>query len=338
MNQDGASFAAVLPHVGVFGGVRRFLELGNELVRRGFRFTLLHPEGTRPEWMPFAGTTARIADALTDPAAEYDVVMCGDPGVFDAFVQLRARQRVLWILGQRYSEKYRACYRPGMVVVAVNTDWTDYLPGLPGTAVPGGINLAEFRPRPRPAAERGRGPLRVLSFGRMEKKVKGLKYLLRALALAGGGLRLVLYDSTAIRLPWWTRGWLTVESHIGLSQTALADLYAGADVFVSAELSAGWSNPVAEAMACRVPVVCTPAGSAALATDGETALVVPRRNSWRLAQALRRLRDDEGLRVRLAQAGEQRVQQFGWPRVCDRLLGVLAQHGWKAHAAEVRLS
>lgn len=330
------SFAAVLPHVGVFGGVRRFLELGNELGRRGHAVTVIHPEGTAPGWMPFSGRTLRAEEALRDTAAEYDVAMCGDPGVFDLFERVRAKFKVLWILGQRYADKYRAFYRPGLVVVGVNTDWTEYLPGIPGHTVPGGINLADFRPRA--ADPRTGGPLRVLGFCRMEKKVKGMKYLLAAMVRLGRGARLVLYDTAPLRLPWWARLCLTVEAHVGLSQAALAELYAGVDIFVSAELSAGWSNPVAEAMASRVPVVCTPAGSAALARDGETALVVPRRDAGAIARALRRLRDDPELRGRLAEAGFRRVQEFSWARTCDRLLEVLIEHGWETHAAEVRLS
>jgi hypothetical protein len=41
--------AALLPHVGIFGGVRRYLEIGNELVRRGYPFVLFTPDGSKPE-------------------------------------------------------------------------------------------------------------------------------------------------------------------------------------------------------------------------------------------------------------------------------------------------
>src|SRR5438045_2220468 len=36
-----------LPHVSVFGGVRRYLELGNEWTALGHDVTLFHPEGGR---------------------------------------------------------------------------------------------------------------------------------------------------------------------------------------------------------------------------------------------------------------------------------------------------
>jgi hypothetical protein len=59
----GASvdFGALLPGVGVFGGVRRFLALGNALVQRRHRFVLYHPDGTAPDWLPFRGETKVLA-------------------------------------------------------------------------------------------------------------------------------------------------------------------------------------------------------------------------------------------------------------------------------------
>ena len=45
---DKLDIGVLLPGVGVFGGVRRFIEIGNELVRRGHRYTLYHPTGEPP--------------------------------------------------------------------------------------------------------------------------------------------------------------------------------------------------------------------------------------------------------------------------------------------------
>jgi len=52
--------AALLPHLEVFGGVRRYLEIGNELQRRRYRFVLFHPDGGRPDWFDFKGETKPI--------------------------------------------------------------------------------------------------------------------------------------------------------------------------------------------------------------------------------------------------------------------------------------
>ncbi len=312
--------AAILPHVGVFGGVRRFIELGNELVRRGHEYRILHPEGTAPDWIPFAGGVARLEDGL---AERWDLAFCGDPGVFDAFARVRADRRVMFVLGQRYGPKYQAFWTPEVTVVGVNEDWREWVPGIPGHTVAGGIDLARFRPAELRPDDPGR-PFRVLGFGRLDKKVKGVKYLFAGMRRLGRGAQLALYDNAPIDLPWTARWFLEVELYVGLDQEALAALYRSADVVASPEVSAGWSNSVAEAMASRVAVVCTPAGTAALASDGETALVVPRGDGRALGDALRRLRADPTLRQRIAGNGWRRVQDYSWSKTCDRLLGAIA--------------
>ena len=50
-----------LPHVGVFGGVRRFLELGNRWTFMGHAVTLYHPQGDPPAWLPYSGGVQPLA-------------------------------------------------------------------------------------------------------------------------------------------------------------------------------------------------------------------------------------------------------------------------------------
>lgn len=62
----------------------------------------------------------------------------------------------------------------------------------------------------------------------------------------------------------------------GISQEKMAEKYSSADIFVEASWQAGWNNPVAEAMACKVPVVCTDIGGVKdFAFHEKTALLVP---------------------------------------------------------------
>ncbi|MEK7866561.1 MAG: glycosyltransferase, partial [Planctomycetota bacterium] len=125
-------------------------------------------------------------------------------------------------------------------------------------------------------------------------------------------------------LPWWARGdW--VRTVVSPPQEGLPALYSAADVFVSGEVSAGWSNSVAEAMACGTPVVATPSGTADLAIDGTTAIVVPPRDAKAMRAAVERLRGDEGLRARLAGAARAHVEQFSWERCAERWEKVLQE-------------
>jgi len=87
------NIALFLPHVGVFGGVRRYLELGNEWTAAGHAVTLHHPAGTPPGWLPFAGRTATLDAAR---ATESDVAIGGDAGTYTALRTHRSRRHVYY--------------------------------------------------------------------------------------------------------------------------------------------------------------------------------------------------------------------------------------------------
>jgi glycosyltransferase involved in cell wall biosynthesis len=101
----------------------------------------------------------------------------------------------------------------------------------------------------------------------------------------------------------------------------MAWLFGQADAFVSAEKRAGWANTAAEAMACRLPVVCTGSGGRDFAINGETALVIPFRRPYFIARALHRLIEDKALAARLADAGHKKIGEFTWPNLVSRLEG-----------------
>jgi glycosyltransferase involved in cell wall biosynthesis len=109
------------------------------------------------------------------------------------------------------------------------------------------------------------------------------------------------------------------EFHIGLSQADLAALYSSCDIFVSAERRAGWSNTVAEAMACGLAVACTRSGTRDLARHLDTAWVVRWRHPWFLRRAILALARRPDLRQRLRFRAADRVREFTWDRVAGRI-------------------
>jgi glycosyltransferase involved in cell wall biosynthesis len=99
----------------------------------------------------------------------------------------------------------------------------------------------------------------------------------------------------------------------------MAWLFFQADIFVSGERRAGWANTAAEAMACRLPVVCTPSGSRDFAVHNETALVVPFAHPFLLRRQIKRLFEDAALRERLSEAGHRKISGFTWDALAERL-------------------
>jgi len=336
------NIAALLPHVEVFGGVRRYLEVGNALVRRGHRFVLFTPAGEKPEWLEFRGEIRTFAEL---PAEEFDAGLCGEYSILPRFECLRARAKFFYFVLEGH-KKERAAARSGYHLLGCSEGICRRIERkyrVPCFRAPGGINREIFHPQPgmekeeplteappetRPASGRrlpGR-EFRILCYGRIHKKRKGVRLVIKAverLHRKGFPVRLIFFDSLVgqdrrdprplIRTP------VPHDFHLNLPQDRMARLFAQADAYVGAERRAGWANTAAEAMACRLPVVCTPSGSRDFAISNETALVVPFPHPIMLARRIERLIEDPDLRERLAAAGYRKIGEFTWDALADRL-------------------
>ena len=104
----------------------------------------------------------------------------------------------------------------------------------------------------------------------------------------------------------------------GVSEAALVDLLASAEVGVVPSLYEGFSLPAVELMACATPLVATAAG-ALPEVVGDAALVVPPGDPEAIAAAVGRLLDDPELAARLGAAGRERVvERFTWRAVAEQ--------------------
>jgi len=99
-------------------------------------------------------------------------------------------------------------------------------------------------------------------------------------------------------------------------------MYARAAVVACPSHREGFGVACLEAMAHGRPVVATPVGGLRdLVVDGETGIVVPRRDPQALRDALERLLADRDLRRQLGAAGRERAREhFSWDRVTDLTL------------------
>jgi glycosyltransferase involved in cell wall biosynthesis len=115
------------------------------------------------------------------------------------------------------------------------------------------------------------------------------------------------------------------EFHANPPQATLAALYSGCDVYLCPSWDEGLGMPAMEAMACGAALVTYDNGGCRdYARDGETALVVPRRDATALATALARLATDAALRARISAAGLAHVTTaFDWDRAVGRLAALL---------------
>jgi len=100
----------------------------------------------------------------------------------------------------------------------------------------------------------------------------------------------------------------------------MAEKYCSANIFIEASCSSGWNNPVAEAMACKIPVICTDIGGVKdFAFDGETALLVPPKNPEAIAKSIITLIKNNKLKEKLIKNAFQKILQFDWNESTQRL-------------------
>jgi len=324
--------AAVLPHVEVFGGVRRYIEIGNEIVRLGHSFTLFHPSGEPPAWLPFLGET-RPFSALQS-VASFDIGLTSEYSTFPQFERLPARHKFFYFVLEGHKAEREVVRRPYRFL-GNSEGICRYIERKYGRVchrAPGGVNPAIFHPLAPADAPPPSASFNILCYGRIYKRRKGIKYAIRAvegLRRKYPNLKLIFFDSLVGRdrrdpRPL-VRPKIPHEFHLDLPQDRMAALFGQADLFVSAEWRAGWSNTTAEAMACRLPVVCTPSGTRDFAEDGRTALIAPFSLPFLLRRRISRLIEDASLRHRLAEAGYRRIQEFTWPRLAERLLALFRE-------------
>jgi len=316
--------AFVEPHLELFGGIRRILELSNRLTARGVEVTLFHPAGTPCTWMDCVATV-RPSEALLD--SPQDAIIYNDPNPYDFRLVRRAEARLkafyvlelyeTSLLGGFHPMIYRPRHQrtlymkrslqAGYLLLA-NATWLSIFlrerMGLDSTLLFGGVNREMFHPVERVPNER----FRVLCSGDPRPR-KGTDLIRRAVDLARR-----------------TRDDIELDTYHGrgVPQHEMSGVYGAADMFVEASTQAGWNNPAAEAMASGVPLVCSNIGGVRdFAVHDETALLVPSGDVEGLSAAILRMAGDERLRRRLVSAGLEKIAVFDWDRSADRLVDLL---------------
>lgn len=198
-------------------------------------------------------------------------------------------------------------------------------------AAPGAVSVVPIGADTRlwsPSAEVARVPGRIVTTSSADVPLKGLVYLVEALAKVRTERPAHL---VVVGKPQKEDGPVTeavrrfgLEEHIefrsGLTDPELVDLYRSAEVACVPSLYEGFSLPAAEAMATGTPLVATTGGAIpeVAGPDGETCLAVPPGDADALAGALGRLLDDPELRERLGAAGRERVlARFTWERAAE---------------------
>ena len=189
--------------------------------------------------------------------------------------------------------------------------------------VPVGVDPDLFKPHP----EVTRFPNRLITTASADVALKGLSYLLEAMAKLRTERDVTL---TIIGKPRAGHSAdlidrLGLRPHInfvsGVSDERIVELYAEAELAVVPSLYEGFSLPAIEAMCTATPLVATDGGALPEVTgkDGETVFQCRAGDADGLAARLREALDDPAARERIGAAGRKRVvDRWSWEH-CAKL-------------------
>jgi glycosyltransferase involved in cell wall biosynthesis len=303
--------------------------------------------GTFPEPLAFS---ARAHRALASRAADFDIVhdnQCLGYGILrierliptivtlhhpitkDRELEISHAPSALkrWSVGRWYSfvkMQARVASRMPRIVVVSENSIKDIHADM-GVSydrmrlVPVGVDPDLFRPLPHVE----RRPGRLITTASADVALKGLAYLLEAMAklrternvtlsIIGkprAGKSMDLIDKLGLRPH--------IDFVSGVSDERIVELYAEAELAVVPSLYEGFSLPAIEAMCTGTPLVATDGGALPEVTgvDGETVLSCAAGDVDALAAAIRRGLDDADLRARVGVGGRERVlERWTWQR------------------------
>jgi glycosyltransferase involved in cell wall biosynthesis len=199
--------------------------------------------------------------------------------------------------------------------------------------VPNSVNLDQFHASPR-----GKQDVPTVGLMYSGAALKGCDFSLRAFALASEripGLRLIAFGDIPIEpdlpLPHET------EYHRRPDQSSIRDIYSRCDAWLFGSRSEGFGLPILEAMACRTPVIGTPAGAAPeLIGQGGGYLVRPE-DPEDMAAAIERLLllSDTKWRA-MSDAAHATATRYNWDDATDqfeRALGIAIERAARGDVA-----
>ena len=190
--------------------------------------------------------------------------------------------------------------------------------------VPVGVDQSRFRP----LAHVQRVPGRLMTTASADVPLKGLTYLIDALAKVrverpDAHLVVIGQPRHKSRIPAQIESLGlgdAVQFVSGVTDERIVELYAEAEVAVIPSLYEGFSLPAIEAMASGTAVVATNGGALpeVVGRHGVSAMVVPVADPSALAAQIVEVLEHSELRARLGEAGRRRVlDRFTWRKTAE---------------------
>jgi phosphatidylinositol alpha-mannosyltransferase len=189
--------------------------------------------------------------------------------------------------------------------------------------IPNGVHIPEAAGAPRAENHHPRPQLRILFIGQAVER-KGLPVLLRAFEALRDQIpaTLTLVGASAEEVAHMMLDDRGVHALGKVSEERKLAELERAEVLCAPSLHGeSFGMVLTEAFAAATPVLASDIpGYRDVLRDGRDGLLVPAGDALALAEALRTLALDSGLRARMALAARERAERFAWPHVAAEVL------------------
>lgn len=338
----------IIPFVSVFGGIRvvathaRYLQnLGHDVLVLGLkrpqptlkeRVKALLKAGKilrrQPEeqdhYFQTSGVPLKIIDhpkpIVDDDVPDADVVVASWWETAEWVAQLSPAKGEKFYFIQHHevfdllhADRVRATYRMALHKITISQWLVDTLSQTYGTKqvtlVPNSVDTSLFQAPPR-----RKNKVLTVGFLYFEAPWKGCDLSLKALELVAKRvpeLQVVSFGTCQplAHLPLPTNARYSYRP----PQHTIKDIYASCDVWLFSSRSEGFGLPILEAMACRTPVIGTPAGAAPELLAGGGGLLVPPDSPEDMAQAIEQV---------------AQMSNLEWQAMSDQAYATATQYSW----------
>jgi glycosyltransferase involved in cell wall biosynthesis len=259
----------------------------------------------------------------------------------------RIHRRVYCALLTRWERRIYA--NPGVSLAAVSQRTAallaDYFHRQDVCVIPNAVDSAQFsktlrlsrRAEVRPRRNFRDGDFVLLLIGN-DWANKGLSTIFEMLPkLADTPVKLLIVGDDNVS------SWRPIAERLGVldrcnwevARADILDVYAAADVYVSPSREDSFGMPVAEAMACGLPVITSVfAGVSAMLRDGIDGFVLQEpRDAETLAKLIRMLFEQKELRSRVGEAAAKAALEWTWDRNAEMVWGFLKEVSAKKHSS-----
>ncbi len=313
--------AVILPHCKLFGGVRRFFELGEIFIREGHTMTIFTPDGVPPDWFSFSGKVEKLVHLNLHVLT---LLFTTEPVFLENMIAANSRLKVFYHVGPGADLK-EVLKHPDIFIFSNSSnmylhDKKKY--GISTFQAIGGVHIPE-EPKTIIAEQ---DPFIIMCYGRLARKGKGTHIVVKAaekMYKKGFPVKLLLFDT-----PLDEKGRTQIQQFkprvpfefiLDHPVDDNVNLFKRSNVFVAVERKGGWSNTAAEAMAAGVPVIGGKTGTKDFLINNITGLKVIR-HWFFLKRALQKMILDVSLQRELADNGREKIKTFSWEELAKKIL------------------